>query len=108
MDVRVSPDSYNPYPAHSFIFFGSCVNEGRSGTGPFMVRFEVDGRAYCPDIPVGDLDSGAYTEVSWQPEPDSIPPGEHVLAFICNPDHVIEPPDPARTKLVNYFRVSDS
>lgn len=107
MDIRVFPNSYGPYQAHEFTFFGSCVNEGTTGSGPFVVRFEVDGQTICADIPVGNLDPGAYHEASWQPTPGSIPPGQHILAFICNPDHEILPPDPNRNKLVNYFTVSE-
>jgi hypothetical protein len=108
MEARVTPDSYNSYPESALMFWGSCVNEDTRGSGAFNVRFEVDGSPYGPDIPVGSLDPGAYTEVSLQVMPGTLAPGQHIMAVICNTDFVIEKPNAYSNKIGAYgFTVSE-
>jgi hypothetical protein len=108
MSARVTPDSYNTYPESSLMFWGSCVNESSTRSGAFNVRFEVDGSPYGPDIPVANLDPGAYTEVYMQVITGTLAPGQHIMAVICNTDFVIEKPDINANKLGAYpFSVSE-
>jgi hypothetical protein len=106
-DLRIAQfvtDPYRPEAMGPFRFMVECANVGDEGTGPFVVRFELD-QAESAELSVHNVAPHESEWVSWPH--DGMGAGDHHIYCLLDAAHAVPEPESQRNQQSRYFEVAE-
>jgi hypothetical protein len=107
-DLRIAQFLTKPRPPEAmapFFFQVECANVGDEGTGPFVVRFELD-QAESVEVPVENVAPQESEWVNW-PYDAGLIAGDHHVHCLLDAARAVPEPEVGGNQKSLYFKVAD-
>ncbi len=106
-DLRITSldtDPHRPEAAEPITFRVECANVGNEGTGPFVVRFQLD-NADSVELPVQTVAAGETELVKWPHA--GLRQGDHHIECVLDAAHAVPEPEERRNRQTVQFKVHE-